>query len=98
VREAETASRVFAKPRAISMTSFVFINFQLLVGKQKDTARRYARMGRYRRRGFGCTLGWMFWFVACWIPCIVSGPALRSSALNSFNSRLLLRVHAADSN
>src|SRR5215510_4377243 len=32
------------------------------------------------------------------MPCIVSRPALRSSALNSFISRLLFRVHAADSN
>src|SRR5215468_7214120 len=36
--------------------------------------------------------------VACCIPRIVSTPALRSSALNSFISRLLFRVHAADSN
>src|SRR5215510_14143438 len=32
------------------------------------------------------------------MPCIVSTPALRSSALNSFINRLLRRVHAADSN
>src|SRR4029450_662150 len=32
------------------------------------------------------------------MPCIVSKPALRSKALNSFISRLLFRVHAADSN
>src|SRR6516225_3022091 len=36
--------------------------------------------------------------LACCIPCTVSTPALRSSALNSFISRLLFRVHAADSN
>src|SRR5215470_7051754 len=36
--------------------------------------------------------------VACCVPWIVSTPALRSSVLNSFISRLLLRVHAADSN
>src|SRR5215471_12082489 len=32
------------------------------------------------------------------MPCTVNNPALRSSALNSFISRLLCRVHAADSN
>src|SRR5215813_7768175 len=32
------------------------------------------------------------------MPWIVSTPALRSSVLNSFISRLLFRVHAADSN
>src|ERR1043166_8325914 len=32
------------------------------------------------------------------MPCIVNRPALRSSELNSFISRLLFRVHAADSN
>src|SRR6516162_9165390 len=32
------------------------------------------------------------------MPCTVNRPALRSSALNSFISRLLFRVHAADSN
>src|SRR5215510_14899050 len=36
--------------------------------------------------------------VACCIPWTVNTPALRSSALNSFISRLLFRVHAADSN
>src|SRR5215813_9256940 len=36
--------------------------------------------------------------VVCCIPWIVSTPALRSNALNSFISRLLFRVHAADSN
>src|SRR5215470_13785079 len=36
--------------------------------------------------------------VACCIPWIVDKPALRSSVLNSFISRLLFRVHAADSN
>src|SRR5213083_2072816 len=36
--------------------------------------------------------------VACCMPCIVNRPALRSRALNSFISRLLFRVHAADSN
>src|SRR5262245_20648 len=36
--------------------------------------------------------------VVCCMPWIVSTPALRSSALNSFISRLLFRVHAADSN
>src|SRR5215471_6311007 len=36
--------------------------------------------------------------VACCMPCTVKRPALRSSALNSFSSRLLWRVHAADSN
>src|SRR5215475_8347274 len=36
--------------------------------------------------------------VACCIPWIVSRPAFRSSVLNSFISRLLRRVHAADSN
>src|SRR5215813_12114167 len=36
--------------------------------------------------------------VVCCIPWIVSTPALRSSALNSFISRLAFRVHAADSN
>src|SRR5215467_2120123 len=36
--------------------------------------------------------------VACSMPWIVSTPALRSSVLNSFISRLLRRVHAADSN
>src|ERR1043166_5786731 len=36
--------------------------------------------------------------VACCIPWTVNNPALRSSALNSFMSRLLFRVHAADSN
>src|SRR5215471_20812595 len=36
--------------------------------------------------------------VACCMPLIVNKPALRSSVLNSFISRLLFRVHAADSN
>src|SRR5262245_35716019 len=36
--------------------------------------------------------------VACCIPWTVNRPALRSSVLNSFISRLLFRVHAADSN
>src|SRR5262245_25386219 len=36
--------------------------------------------------------------VACCIPWTVKTPALRSSVLNSFISRLLFRVHAADSN
>src|SRR5262245_2925416 len=36
--------------------------------------------------------------VACCIPWTVHTPAWRSSALNSFISRLLFRVHAADSN
>src|SRR5215475_1575510 len=36
--------------------------------------------------------------VVCCMPWIVSTPALRSSVLNSFISRLLFRVHAADSN
>src|SRR5215469_6305605 len=36
--------------------------------------------------------------LACCMPCTVNRPALRSSALNSFISRLLFRVHAADSN
>src|SRR5262249_57385189 len=36
--------------------------------------------------------------VVCCMPWIVSTPALRSSVLNSFISRLLRRVHAADSN
>src|SRR5262245_32101262 len=36
--------------------------------------------------------------VACCIPWTVNRPALRSSALNSFISRLLFRVQAADSN
>src|SRR5215471_3120863 len=36
--------------------------------------------------------------VACCIPWTLNNPALRSSVLNSFISRLLFRVHAADSN
>src|SRR5215469_15804959 len=36
--------------------------------------------------------------VACCIPWTLHKPALRSSVLNSFISRLLFRVHAADSN
>src|SRR5215831_12214219 len=36
--------------------------------------------------------------VVCCIPWSISTPALRSSVLNSFISRLLFRVHAADSN
>src|SRR5262245_4465549 len=36
--------------------------------------------------------------VACCIPWTVNKPALRSSVLNSFISRLLFRVQAADSN
>src|SRR5215510_11613459 len=36
--------------------------------------------------------------VACCIPWTVNKPAFRSSVLNSFISRLLFRVHAADSN
>src|SRR5262245_16890199 len=36
--------------------------------------------------------------VACCIPWTVNRPALRSSVLNSFISRLLFRVQAADSN
>src|SRR5215467_4418709 len=36
--------------------------------------------------------------VACCIPWTLNKPALRSSVLNSFISRLLFRVHAADSN
>src|ERR1044072_540551 len=35
--------------------------------------------------------------VACFIPCKLTTPALRSSVLNSFISPLLFRVHAADS-
>src|SRR5262249_17410445 len=36
--------------------------------------------------------------VACCIPWTLNNPAFRSSVLNSFISRLLFRVHAADSN
>src|SRR5262245_36721016 len=36
--------------------------------------------------------------VACCIPCSLNNPAFRSNVLNSFISRLLFRVHAADSN
>src|SRR5215475_795804 len=36
--------------------------------------------------------------VVCCMPWSISTPALRSSVLNSFISRLLFRVHAADSN
>src|SRR5262245_31511172 len=36
--------------------------------------------------------------VACCIPWILNKPACRSRVLNSFMSRLLFRVHAADSN
>src|ERR1043166_1784388 len=38
------------------------------------------------------------WMVACCIPWTLNNPAFRSSVLNSFISRLLCRVHAADSN
>src|SRR5882724_13186568 len=37
------------------------------------------------------------WTIRAWLPCTSSSAACRSNALDSFISRLLRRVHAADS-
>ncbi len=82
---------------------------EVLTGNTPGTAGLPLAFGSFGRRLGGFTapshlvkvghkrMGISIW-IACCVPCIVNKPALRSNALNSFISRLLCRVHAADSN